>query len=180
MNIFFLDACPKAAAQAHADTHVRKMIVETAQILSTAHRVLDGEEKIVRDAAGRRRKTYIFADEKKNGDYYKSTHVNHPSCVWARKSAENYLWLYDLFTCLLEEYEFRFGRIHATSGLRQQLELLPNNIESGVFSCPPATMADEYQVEGNAVESYRNYYRLAKADLLRYTKRKPPNWIDSN
>ena len=42
MNIFVLDQDPTQAAQLQCDKHVVKMIVESAQMLSTAHRVLDG------------------------------------------------------------------------------------------------------------------------------------------
>ena len=44
MNIFILDTDPIVAAQLQCDKHVVKMIVESAQMLSTAHRMLDGEE----------------------------------------------------------------------------------------------------------------------------------------
>ena len=44
MNIFFLHQNPKIAAQMHCDKHVVKMVLEYAQILSTAHRVIDGDE----------------------------------------------------------------------------------------------------------------------------------------
>ena len=42
MNIFVLDKDPVVAAQMLCDKHVSKMIVESAQMLSTAHRLLDG------------------------------------------------------------------------------------------------------------------------------------------
>ena len=45
MNVFFLDNCPIKSAKAQCDKHVVKMILETAQLLSTAHRVLDGDER---------------------------------------------------------------------------------------------------------------------------------------
>jgi hypothetical protein len=41
MNIFVLDKNPKIAAVMHCDKHVPKMILETAQMLSTAHRVYE-------------------------------------------------------------------------------------------------------------------------------------------
>ena len=44
MNIFYLNKDPKICAEQHCDKHVVKMIVEYAQLLSTAHRVIDGEE----------------------------------------------------------------------------------------------------------------------------------------
>jgi len=42
MNIFYLDNDPKVCAEMHNDKHCIKMILEYAQLLSTAHRVLDG------------------------------------------------------------------------------------------------------------------------------------------
>ena len=44
MNIFYLDRDPKIAAQLACDKHVVKMILESAQMLCTAHRVLDGDD----------------------------------------------------------------------------------------------------------------------------------------
>ena len=43
MNIFYLDSSPSKSAKLHCDKHVVKMIVEYAQLLSTAHRVHDGK-----------------------------------------------------------------------------------------------------------------------------------------
>ena len=48
MNIFYLDRDPVIAAQMMCDKHVVKMILESAQMLSTAHRVLDGDEYATR------------------------------------------------------------------------------------------------------------------------------------
>ena len=44
MNIFFLDKDPRECARQHCDKHVVKMVIETAQLLSTAHRLLDGKQ----------------------------------------------------------------------------------------------------------------------------------------
>ena len=46
MNIFVLDSDPVVSAQMMCDKHVVKMIVESAQMLSTVHRYLDGTEYI--------------------------------------------------------------------------------------------------------------------------------------
>ena len=43
MNIFYLHENPEICAEYHCDKHVVKMILETAQMLSTAHRIIDGE-----------------------------------------------------------------------------------------------------------------------------------------
>ena len=50
MNIFYLDRNPKVAAEMHCDKHVVKMILESAQMLCTAHRVLDSD--LYADKAG--------------------------------------------------------------------------------------------------------------------------------
>jgi len=47
VNIFYLDEDPRQCAEWMVDSHVVKMILETAQLLSTAHRLLDGEEVVV-------------------------------------------------------------------------------------------------------------------------------------
>ena len=41
MNIFYLDKDPVKAAQYSCDKHVVKMILESAQMLCTAHKVQD-------------------------------------------------------------------------------------------------------------------------------------------
>jgi len=46
MNIFMVDMDPIVAAQSLVDRHVVKMVLESSQLLSTAHRVLDGKEII--------------------------------------------------------------------------------------------------------------------------------------
>lgn len=44
MNLFYLHYDPQLAAISHCDKHVVKMIIEYAQLLSTAHRLLDGRQ----------------------------------------------------------------------------------------------------------------------------------------
>ena len=45
MNIFYLNKDLKIAATVHKDKYCVTVILEYAQMLSTAHRELDGEEK---------------------------------------------------------------------------------------------------------------------------------------
>ena len=46
MNIFYLHDDPIYCAQMHCDKHVVKMILEYAQLLSTAHHEIDGTPSI--------------------------------------------------------------------------------------------------------------------------------------
>ena len=106
MNIFYLDRDPERAAQYHCDKHVVKMILESAQLLSTAHRVLDGVMVGGKSKTGRNVKRWSLNNEF-DSVYYSASHINHPSAVWVRTSPMHYIWLHNLFNFLLEEYTFR-------------------------------------------------------------------------
>ena len=123
MNIFYVDEDPKLAAQALVDTHVVKMILESAQLLSTAHRVLDG--KVTFHGMNRR---LALPDPLLDATLYKEAYVNHPCAVWVRKSVGNYDWLLLHFTWLCGEYTYRFGRVHKCEELHPCLSALPRNL----------------------------------------------------
>ena len=53
MNIFYLHEDPIQNIKWHVDKHVVKMATEYAQLLSTAHRYLDGDMYIDKTANGR-------------------------------------------------------------------------------------------------------------------------------
>ena len=155
MNIFYLDSRPNVAAKEHCDKHVVKMILESAQMLCTAHRELDGDVPDV---------------------FYKSAHKNHPSTIWARSKAGNYRWLYDLFVSLCDEYTYRYGKIHLSDKkFRKSLLNHPVNIPFGEYEQPPQCMPDEYKVENDAIKAYRNYY-IGEKHFAKWTKRGVPEW----
>lgn len=174
MNIFFLDSNPFQAAKMHHDKHVVKMILETAQLLSTAHRVLDGIEYI--DASsGRRIKRYKLNDHREN-ILYKTTHKNHPSNKWVRETSENYCWAYKLFVHLLAEYTHRYGKHHKCESLKYDLGNLPENIQVSTMTQIPQAMPEQYRTN-DSVQAYRNYYIAEKKWQSKYTNRKVPTWL---
>lgn len=177
MNIFYLDKNPQLAAQAHFDKHVVKMILESAQLLSTAHRVLDGDFWLDKDRAGRRLKRWVMWDSEMENMLYKATHYNHPSAIWCRENDENYEWLYWLFRDLLDEYTYRYGKVHASSRLVPYLARIPENIPDGRFFEVTPAMGNEFIIPGDSVASYRNYYIKTKMPFYAYTKRDAPEWI---
>jgi len=59
MNIFYLDHDVRKCAEMHNDKHTVKMILEYAQLLSTAHRVLDGTISVGKSASGRKKTSYV-------------------------------------------------------------------------------------------------------------------------
>tara|TARA_R100001082_G_C4346006_1_gene152333 strand:+ start:787 stop:1320 length:534 start_codon:yes stop_codon:yes gene_type:complete len=158
MNIFYLDSDPKIAAQMMCDKHVVKMILESAQMLSTSHRVLDGDE---------------FANE--NG-LYKMAHKNHPSSIWVRSSGLNYIWLWQHMRELMYEYTHRYGKHHATERLKSPLYKCPSNIKYGDFTPPPQCMPD-YCKGDDTVKAYQTYYIVEKSGFARWTKRAIPAWF---
>ena len=141
MNIFYLDKCPEKAARLQYNKHVVKMILESAQMLCTAHHVLDNKVRLLDDIP------------------YKITHVNHPSTIWCRQSIPNYMWLYNHMIALGKEYTKRYGKNHLTiTKCKEPLSVSPEGIDTYVsFTQPPQCMPDEYKDECS-VKAYWNYY----------------------
>jgi hypothetical protein len=177
MNIFFIDTDPVVAAQSMVDKHVVKMILESAQLLSTAHRVLDGKLVEGKSKTGRKVKRYILEDARETV-MYSATHVNHPSAVWCRTSVENYNWLVDHFFALMEEYTHRYNKKHKCFGeLSYMLQSPPKKLENYDWTPMPSAMADEYKIGDDPLENYRNYYRIGKARMHKWTNRNQPEWL---
>jgi hypothetical protein len=162
MNIFRLSDDPQECAEMHCDKHVVKMILETAQMLSTAWRMTDSDSK--------------YANEH---GMYKIAHKNHPSTVWVRHGTLNYFWTCLLFDCLCEEYTHRYGKHHASERLSQAFY---NDVPSETtITKPPLTfpqcMPDQYKVEGNPIAAYRNYYKGEKGYFAKWNRgRAAPDW----
>ena len=154
MNIFVLDTNPKLCAQYHCDKHVVKMILESAQMLSTANRGVGLDEG------------------------YKATHVNHPCNKWLRESLANWYWLRDLTYELHTEWKYRYG--HPESKTHKSFDVVCNlsvpnlpDIEMTDFAL---AMPDEYKTN-DPVESYRNYYMGEKRNISTWKKRTQPEWF---
>lgn len=158
MNLFFLDRNPVTNAMFHHNKHVCKLTVELAQMLSTAHHILD---------------------ESDEPTLYKATHKNHPTTKWVRSSLAAYQHTYDLFIALCNEYTHRYGKIHASyTKLAHILKNPPENIPTDVeWSDPPLAMPNEYKMN-DAVESYRSYYIHEKVEQSTWKNRSIPYWIN--
>lgn len=174
MNIFFLDRDPKICAQMHCDKHVVKMIIEYAQLLSTAHRILDGDSYLD-SSSGRKIQRWKLNDPRENV-LYKASHINHPSAVWTRQSKENYSWLVDMWRHLLNEYTYRYGKKHKTEELLFALSRTPKNILDISWIDPPPAMPEYCKIKDDSIISYRNYYIQEKKSFAKWTKRNIPEW----
>lgn len=152
MNIFVLDLDPMTCAQYHCDKHVVKMILETAQMMSTTCRISGID-------AG-----------------YKESFKNHPCTKWVRESIDNYTWLHKMVFFLNEEYKFRYDKRinHKSYDVIASLPL-PSLPDIGLTPFAQA-MPEDYK-SSDAVESYRTYYLCEKRAFLSYSKREVPPWI---
>jgi len=178
MNIFYIDKDPVQAAQWMVDKHVVKMILESAQLLSTAHRLLDGRQVMGKSKTGRNAKRWIL-DDAREPVIYQATHINHPSAVWCRESVENYIWLADHLHALLQEYTYRYGKKHKVEGdLSYMLLSPPKNLSEWDMTLMPSAMADEYKISTDPIVNYRNYYKVGKARMHSWKNRQPPEWIN--
>jgi hypothetical protein len=193
MNIFFLSKDVKECAEMHNDKHCIKMILEYAQLLSTAHRVLDGVETVEQKyvdgslpARWRNVKRWKLSDNRDNL-LYSATHVNHPSAVWVRQSVGNYFWLSNLLVELCKEYTYRYGKVHKceSDGLVKLLhDCVPDNMNVIAFTEPIPAMPDDCIVPFDSLSSYRNYYNLNKTHLATWSgkvnSRNQPSWFTPN
>ena len=164
MNIFATDECPIKSAKALPCILLRKMIVESCQILCTAHFICDGVIKS-----------------------YKPTHQNHPVSIWTRKSTGNYNWLYQHYVALCSEFSTRNGKPHASMALLKELKTAPKNSTNKPvdidFMCMPVECKKTIDVHKN----YRYYLNQKYKDWATRTDKKQihvtwtnavkPDWV---
>jgi len=178
VNIFYVENDPSDAALSLVDKHVVKMILESAQLLSTAHRIIDGEEIEGKSKSGRKARRWTLPDAREHV-MYQATHINHPSAVWCRNSVQNYDWLVDHMFALMGEYTHRYGKTHKCYGeLSYMLQSPPHKLKDWDWTPMPSCMAEEYIISDDPLTNYRNYYRIGKLNLHKWTNREPPRWIN--
>ncbi len=138
------------------------MIIETAQMLYSAHWTLNPEGLLP--------------------TAYRLAHKNHPCSIWARTSLENYLWLCSLGVWLCKEYKHRYGdhKEHKTQAHIQWLiDNPPITIPNISMTIPAQAMPDEYKDE-DPILAYQTFYReskLKKRNIVKYTKRDWPEFL---
>ena len=162
MNIFFIDKCPVMSAIQLCDKHVVKMVLETAQMCSTAMH---------------------YWDQAKHMEHvYKSAYVNHPMTVWVRDNVHNLAWAVIHGLSIGREYTYRYGKNHKSTKVLEEINDVLTDMAWGdvhsfaLHTTPPQCMPDQFKCD-DYVEAYRNYYRTDKAHILQWTGRPTPEWI---
>jgi len=146
VNIFVVSPDIHECAQALDDLRLNKMIIETAQLLSTAMRVCG------------------YASD----DIYKVTHANHPCAIWARETGANYRWLLSYMSALVEERRLRTGKGHKSYDIF-------NTLSSGCNLMPPGELTPFVNCSAYKDIGVFDAYKLTLKDKWNNDKR-PPKW----
>lgn len=185
LNIFILDNNAILAARDHCDKHVVKMVLESAQMLSTAH-WLSWQRMLKPDTTGfKRGQLQAWLQENVPAEFqpkWKMTHASHPCTQWAQHSWGNYMWLSLHGMELCREYTERYGKEHKSHDVHRWLaRVVPPTFEGSspiVTDTTPFAIAmpDDCKVAGDAVQSYRNYYIKNKSYMAKWAHGKKPTW----
>ena len=158
------------------------MILESAQLLCTVHRVSDGVEYYDKTANGRKIKRWKHPNSNLETLLYKAGWLKHPSTEWLFESPFNYMWLYEHMMALNEEYKKRYNHIedHITiQKLGEVLKTPPSNFknEGALETQPKPAMPDYCKIKGETVASYRKYYIMEKRRFATWkSPAKTPDW----
>ena len=158
MNIFFLDKTPELSAKMLCDKHVPKMVLESAQMLSTAVHQHQGDINL--------------------DNLYKKAYPNHPMTKWVGFNRDCFRWALENALHIGAEYLRRFGKRHKSMNIIHAI--YDNNyiddIPDGFFKEPPQCMPDEYK-DKDYVVAYRRYYVGEKKYFAKWEKgRSQPEW----
>ncbi len=143
MNIFASHPCPWQSAAALDNSRVVKMVLETAQLLSTTMYELDNAEPP-----------------------YRPTHNNHPCAVWARQTTGNYEWLLDHYLALGYEYTYRFAKAHKSAQFISVFDGI-KGLPTGSFQPHPNCTPFKH------IQDTCLAYRMTLADKWNKDKRRP-------
>jgi hypothetical protein len=186
MNIFVLDKDPVKAAEYMCDKHIVKMMLETNQLLCTAHWV--GWQRMLGSPPGLKGKP-LKEWLSKNIPRpelvppYSMTHVNHPCASWSRRNWANYNWLVRHGMALCNEYTKRYGKVSKSEEVTRWCgRFAPPTFDATDTNDPLAmsdfavAMPEVFKVPGDTVQSYRNYYLGSKVRFAKWNHGPQPHW----
>jgi hypothetical protein len=149
MNIFILSTDPIEAAHAHCDQHIHKMILESAQMLSTAaHSTLPSIPKRL---------------------LYKPAYENHPCTRWVSSSYSAMVWVCTLAITLESIRDSRNLHRHASMDV---ISCISEALKAFGDIPPPTEFAEamyphvKVRLDLNTVEKYQLYYRKKHTQWL--------------
>jgi len=169
MNRFLIDHHPEAIAKSLCDKHIVKMPLEEAQMLCTAIRHHKPD----------------YADKH---ELYKAVHQKHPCTLWAMKTRANFIFAYKLYTAMLYEYRYRYGKWHGAGNPSvTNPDATPQHILDAAKYIPEGSLTEHPQCfsghdecktdERWPIQAYRAFYIVDKMHFAKYTGREMPVWM---
>lgn len=186
MNIFIYDKVISENVKMYPDKHVVKMILETAQLLSTAYRISNGK-KIKAIVNGKFKNWYLIdSDEYRlenttvvitKTTVYAATHINHPCALWARASKSNFQYLLNLYHALISEWNYRYqhNKVHKSNECIFIIESDIINIKEKYLTDFAQAMPEQYR-DKDVTKAYRDYFNGEKQHLAYWKNRPKPDW----
>jgi Pyrimidine dimer DNA glycosylase len=165
MNIFATSPCPVVSAIELDDKRVVKMVLESAQILSTTVYLLSG---------------ILYTD------LYRPTHAKHPCTIWACASLKNWEWLYSHMEALCEEYTFRYDKVHKSSFLMEKFLQYKSicNLTGDLTPFANCTRSESLGVDFRSITDVHYAYKLymcakyfSNPAKTKWTRRGAPDWF---
>lgn len=163
MNLFTTSDNPQECAKNLDDVLLKVTIVESAQMLSTAINCNDNIKE-------------------KPTNIYKSHNANEIHNKWVRASKSNYKWTVMYLMACLNEYYFRFGKVHDTTNIAQYFSLYENYFPLIDMAPFPRQFAQKYENYdylmgiSNIFQAYKEY--LITKWNIETLKGKQPKWTN--
>lgn len=157
MNIFATYDCPVKSALALDDVRLNKMIIETAQMLSTVLR-----------------KELVFDDR-----LYKSAYERHPCTLWAGRTRGNFQWLCNHGLAMSIIYEVMYGKKHKSSEVISLCSSLVHKVPKGGLTEFADCTEFKDRTDIPVTERYKMFMNLKWSRdtiTLKWTGRKVPSF----
>lgn len=170
MNIFILHPNPIVAASYHCDQHLHKMILESAQMLSTAMHARFGPDNVPLGL-------------------YKPTYANHPCTKWVAQYKSNMQWVIELCTELESIRESQNCAPHASMQIVRMVRDWIEDDTSYHEHPLPFVFAGPGHIalrnDWDTVEKYQRYYRYKSKQWeaegkgpMTWKNRQVPEWFN--
>lgn len=168
MNIFTTSACPVQSALWLDDKRLVKMILESAQILSTVVWRYKGNSN----------------DRSVHSGLYKATHTGHPCILWSGRTRANFNWLVDHALAMCVVYNSYSGKTHASQSVINQAKEFKSSVpKGGLQEFANATPFKGYKFDHLDIHKKYQKFMIFKWSELdktspKWTNRKQPEWYD--
>lgn len=189
MNIFVTSRKTAQCAAMLDDVRLRKMIVESCQMLSTVMRQQHGtRDTLVTWTRGPKEDYPVLPFERRDDGLYMQqidlvSHPHHPCTIWSQRP-DHFIWHVKLLLAMLDEYEYRFDK------QSKCIDRIPHYIEhinvffGGLANYkPPEWFQNSSAYQNNEFATVFEAYQQTMLDKwesdsikLTWTRRERPDW----